>query len=136
MLTTAVVLYLIAALGLAAFAAKYLFGPAPADYHAEILQAGKVELVDTIKRLFRAVNLVFGSLFLSLALCTAVITIFGVSNDIFWAKLLVPAIACIGGISPTLVGYRMEQHTGVKTPWRPGAILTVIVPIAFIFSML
>jgi len=135
-LMIAVVLNLIAALGLVALAAKYFFGPAPTDYHEEILRSGGIEIEETHKMIFGAVNKALGSAFFALAVANAAITLFGVYQDILWAKVLVVIMGISVGIPSTLITNRVNQQTGVNTPWKSALILTVILVAAFVFSLI
>ena len=60
MLLAAVVLNFVVAFLLALLGGKYLRGPAPADYHEEILKAAGAEVTETHKGVFRALNVVVG----------------------------------------------------------------------------
>lgn len=136
MLITAVSLYLLCALALAALSLKYLLGPAPSDYHREILVSADVELAQTITGLFKALNTVIGSGFLAIAIGVATLAWFGVREDLLWAKLAVVTLGLIAGIPGSVAAKRLEQATGVKTPWRPGFAMTALVVVAFLLSII
>ena len=63
------ILLLAAAFGVFILAMKYLLGPAPAGYHAEILKADNIEITGILPTLFRAINIVFASSFFGNILC-------------------------------------------------------------------
>lgn len=136
MLMIAVVLNLGAALGMAAIAAKYFFGPAPADYHNEILRAASAEIDSTHQMIFGALNKALGSAMFALTIAIAAITVFGVYQDMFWAKALVVIMGIIFGLPSTMITYRVNQKTGVTTPWKPALALTVTLLVAFLFSVI
>lgn len=136
MLMTAVIINLLVAFGLVALSTKYLFGPAPTDYHAEILVAGGIEITGSVPGVFKAVNTVIGSGFLSIALGSTALVWFGVQADLLWAKLAVLAMALLAGIPSSEVARRMEKTTGVKTPWRPGYAMTALSLVAFFLAVI
>lgn len=136
MLMAAVILNMLAALGLLALSGKYLLGPAPTDYHAEILRKNGVEVTGIVPVLFRAINVALGSSVLALAVVLAGLTWFGVQQDIGWAKGAVVIAGLLAGLPSAAVTYRMEARTGVRTPWRAAFGLTVIFVVAFGLSVL
>lgn len=136
MLTISVVLYLIGNLAFAAFAAKYSFGPAPTDFHSDIMRAGGTEIDETLRNLFAAINQVLGGCFFALALAGGFLAIFGVYQNLLWAKVATVAIAAVSGMPSTVVAFRMEQKTKVRTPWRVGAALMGITLVAFILAII
>ena len=136
MLIVAVILYLIVATGLVGLAAKYQFGPVPADYHAKILVLGGAEIGDNQMLVFGAVNKVFAALFLGLGLALVFLALGGVWADLMWAKLAILVVALAAGVMPTLAAAHLEKVSGVRTPWRAGAALTVLAVIASLLSVL
>lgn len=135
MLMVAVIINLFVAFGLVALSTKYLFGPAPADYHAEILVAGGIEITGPLPGVFKAANTVIGSGFLSIALGSAALVWFGVQADLLWAKFAVLAMALLAGIPSSEIARRLEKATGVKTPWRPGFAMTGLSLAAFFLAI-
>ena len=136
MLMIAVGLNCLAALLLIALAGKYLLGPAPADYHEEVLREAGADISSAHKGVFRAVNFVIGSGFLAQAILILLVTYFGVMQDILWAKVTVLVAAVVAGLPPTIAAQQMEKRTRVRTPWRPGIGLMVIVIAAFVLSVI
>ncbi len=134
MLIYSTILLCIAALGVAGLAAKYLLGPAPADYHIKILQHDGVDVTDGHKRVFRALYLVLGCMALSLASILAILALIPIAQDMFWAKLAVLIIGVITAVGACGVPYRVEKETGVRTPWRPAACIIVILIVAVLMS--
>lgn len=136
MLLAAVILNFVIALLLALLGGKYLRGPAPTDYHEEILKAAYAEITNAHKGVFRALNVVVGAGFYAQAIVVFLVTYFGVWDDIFWAKCVVLLSALICGIPATLAAQQLEKHTRVTTPWRPGIGLLGLTVVAFILSIL
>lgn len=131
-----VLLYLVASVGLAALALKYLFGPAPTAYHAEILKRAGVATNPAVTRVTAALNQVLGASFLAFAVLVAVVAVFGVGSGLFWANAgILVSVLIVGGIA-TRVTYETEKATGVRTPWRQGAGLTGLSVLAFILDAL
>lgn len=136
MLLAAVILnYVVAAL-LALLGGKYLRGPAPADYHEEILKAAYAEITEAHKGVFRALNVVVGAGFYTQAVVIVLVTYFGVWENLLWAKVVVLLAALLSGIPATLAAQRLEKHTRVTTPWRPGIVLLGLAVTAFVLSVL
>ena len=123
MLTLAVLLFLAVAVGLAALGARYALGPAPADYHAEILRRAGAEIHVEVVRGTRALNVVLGASLLALAAMVAFLAVYGVWADLFWAKLARLAGLLIVGLPTLSMTRRVQAETGVVTPSRPAAVL-------------
>ncbi len=135
MLMTAVGLNLLAAAGICVLATKYFFGPAPADYHAEILRKAGHDIDETVKTLFGGIYRVLGGGFYALALTLVALALFGIHHDMLWAKLAAVGAGLLAGLPTAIAVRRVEQRTGVATPWKPAAGLTVMLVVAFLFSL-
>ncbi len=135
MLILATLLNMVAAAGLAAMALKYLRGPAPADYHAEVLKKAKVEITQEVTDVFAAINKVYGAAFMALAIVLVFVSLFGVLQGLVWAKLLVLVSSLVAGIPAAMAARGVEQKTGVRTPWRVAVGLCAIVVLAFLVSL-
>jgi hypothetical protein len=131
----AVWLLCLSALGVAELAAKYLFGPAPMAYHAEILAYDGVEVTDGHGRVFRAIYRVLGCLSLALAVTLAVLALIPVAQGMLWAKLTILGIGGISVIGAFGVPYRVEKTTGLRTPWHPAAVLFLIMLVGVVLSL-
>jgi hypothetical protein len=136
MLLVAVALNFITAALLALLGGKYLRGPAPSDYHEEILKSAYAEISDAHKGVFRALNVVVGSGFYAQAVVIVMVTYFGVWEDIFWAKCVVLIAVLLSGVPAMLAAQQLEKHTRVTTPWRPGLVLLALAVIAFVLAIL
>lgn len=136
MLLAAVVLNFVTAALLALLGVKYLRGPAPADYHEEILKSAYAEITEAHIGVFRALNVVVGAGFYAQAVVIALVTYFGVWEDVFWAKCVVLVAVLMSGIPAMLAAQRLEKHTRVTTPWRPGIVLLIMAGVAFVLSVL
>jgi hypothetical protein len=134
MLLYSTILLCIAALGIAGLAAKYLLGPAPADYHINILKHDGVDVTDGHKRVFRALYLILGCLILSLSLTLVVLALIPIAQNLLWAKLTVLFIGAVTALGACVVPFRIEKETGVRTPWRPAAGVIALIFVAVLLS--
>jgi hypothetical protein len=134
MLNLSVALNLFVSLGMITMGIKYIRATPPMDYHAEIMKADKLskEALSILGALYKAM----GGGFFSLGVNLVILTLFGVWNDILWAKFTILVGALIAGSFATLAPRKVEQVTGVKTPWRIPAALTALAIIAFVVSIL
>ncbi|MGB7336350.1 MAG: hypothetical protein WBD01_11230 [Salaquimonas sp.] len=128
-------LYILVSIILLAFAAKFILGPAPADYHQKIIEASGAVIEEGHRKVFRAVYQVMGGSFIALAISIIGLAIFGVLNGVVWAKFLIFCVGLFASVSAMIVTRAMEDRTGVKTPWKAAAMLTVILALAFILSV-
>ncbi len=134
MLFLSVILNLAASLGVFAMGLKYIRAVPPLDYHAEITKDD--ELSEATLRVLGALYKVMGGGFLSLGIVLAMLTLFGVWNDLLWAKLAILIGALVAGGFSALFPRQVEKATGVRTPWRIAALLTSLVGFAFVISAL
>ena len=134
MLSLSVILYLLVSAGVIAMGIKFIRANPLLDYHAEITKAD--ELGDATLMVIGALYKVVGGGFLSLGIVLVMITVFGVWNDFFWAKLTILLGTLIAGGISALIPREVEQATGVRTPWRIPATLTALTIAAFIISIL
>ena len=134
MLALSVGLYLCAALGVGAMGIKYIRAQPPLDYHAGITRAEN--LGPETLRVLGALYKVMGGAFLSLGIVLALLALFGVWNDLFWAKLAILTGTLIAGGFSALVPRAVEQSTGVRTPWRIAIVLIIVIVVAFLLSIL
>ena len=135
-MTFAVGLLCLSALGVAGLAAKYLLGPAPMAYHTAIMAHDGVEATDGHNWVFRALYTVLGSLSLALAVTLAVLALIPVAQGAFWAKLTVLVMGITSAAGGFGVPCRVEKATGVRTPWRPAAVLFVMMLCGVVLSFI
>ncbi|WP_299988108.1 hypothetical protein [uncultured Ruegeria sp.] len=134
MLFLSVILYLAASLGVLAMGIKYVRAEPSLDYHAEITKND--ELSEATLRILGALYKVMGGGFLSLGIVLAMLALFGVSNDLLWAKLAILVGALVAGSFSAFFPREVERATGVRTPWRIAALLTALVGVAFVISVI
>ena len=120
-------LFGLAVVGLIALSAKYLFGPAPADYHRQILAYDGVDDVEPLRRLFRALYVLIGSAFLSIALGVGALAAGPVLAGSGQAVAIATGMALVAGVPSGVVAWQAERRTDVRTPWRSAAALTGLV---------
>ncbi|WP_101068065.1 hypothetical protein [Roseovarius salinarum] len=126
MLITAL-LFGLAALGLLALAAKYLLGPAPADYHRQILAHDGLDDIEPVKHIFRALYVIIGAVLTSVALGIGALAAGPVLAGSGPAAAIATGMALVAGVPGGFVGWQAERRTGVRTPWRQAAALTALV---------
>lgn len=134
MLLPGVLLQALAAIGVIAMGAKYVLATPPIDYHAEITR--EEDIGGATLKVIGALYKVMGGGFLSLGTMLLLITLFGVWEDLLWAKLTALAGGLLAGGFAVLVPRKVEQATGVRTPWRISAALTATIMLAFFLSVL
>jgi len=134
MLNLSIALHLLVSLGVIAMGIKYICATPPLGYHAEITKADKLskEALMILGALYKAM----GGGFVSLGVMLVLLTLFGVWNDLLWAKFAALAGALIAGSFAMLAPRKIEQLTGVTTPWRIAAALTALAVVAFVVSIL
>lgn len=135
MLFTAL-LFGLAALGLLALAAMYLFGPAPVDYHREILAHDGLDSVEPVKHIFRALYVIIGAALASVALGIGALAAGPVLAGSGQAAALATGMALVAGVPGGFVGWQAERRTGVRTPWRQAGALTALVVVGGLLAAL
>ncbi len=118
---------LLAVPGILALAAKFAFGPVPADYHGEILSRAGVEPAPAVLTILGAVYKVLAGALAAVALAIAALVLVVALGDVRWPLLVVVAIALLVGGIAAFIMQGVERATGVRTPWRRAAGLTVLV---------
>ena len=134
MLGFSVFLYLLVSFGVMGMGIKYIRTAPPLSYHAKITKADKLSVATL--RVLGSLYKVMGGSFLALGVMLVVLTLFGVWNDVLWAKLTILVGSLIAGSIAVTAPRELEQVTGVRTPWRIAALLTILTTIAFGMSVL
>jgi hypothetical protein len=135
MLFTALIFGL-AALGLVALAATYLFGPAPADYHRQIMAHDGLDDIEPVKHIFRALYVVIGGALISVALGVGALAAGPVLTGSGQAVATATGMALAAGVPGGFVGWQAERRTGVRTPWRQAAALTALVVLGALLAVI
>lgn len=121
-------LHLLAALGVLGLAAKYAFGPVPADYHAQIFERGGVSPAPAVLTVLRAVYLALAGMLVAVAIGIAALSLSAwKSGGTASTFLALSAMALAAGGVSGLATLQVERATGVRTPWRPAFGLAAIV---------
>lgn len=135
MLMVAATLNCFVALMLFLMAAKYVFGPVPADYHAAILDAeGAIPSENTLL-ILRALYLVFSGALVALGIIIVVLSVGPVLRDEFWAQVLIVTSGTLFSAVATIVPLTVEQTTNIRTPWRIAMAGGAILSIAFMLAL-
>ncbi len=136
MLSISIVLFCLAAAGTAAMAAKYGLGPVPADYHGKILENDGKPPSENAIRVLRSIYRIMAGALLALALTLAALALIPISQDALWAKLVAFFAGGLVAAPSLLMAYRLEQETGVRTPWRIVLVIIALLIAAFVTSLL
>jgi hypothetical protein len=133
MLIAGVILYLAVAAGMIAMAAKYMRATPPLDYHARMMESdnpgeGTITVIGALYK-------IMGGAWLALGVVLGLITVFGVMENLLWAKLATLTGSLVAGGFALLVPRDVERLTGVRTPWRVAAALTALAILAFVLTL-
>ncbi|MBU3028667.1 hypothetical protein [Paracoccus marinaquae] len=115
---------------------KYATGPAPLDYHARILDKAGVSVPRAVSGLLLAQYRTLAATILAFALAVIAIAIFGVTAGRVWARIAAPVCILVFSLPLAQIGRKAERVTGVRTPWRLGAVTSGIAILAFLLSWL
>lgn len=126
----AMVLYGLAAAGIAALGLRYLTTAVPIGYHAAILAKAGEAPSAAVKQILNSAYRVIGGALLGLALCLGFIGMGPASSGSLRAILFAAAAGLIAGGVSTVAAWRLHAETGERTPWLPAAVLTLVIVIA------
>jgi len=127
-------LFGLAALGLLGLAAKYLFGPAPADYHRQILAHDGLDNLEPVRHIFGALYVIIGAALASVALGIGALAAGPVLAGSGQAVALAIVMALVAGVPGGYAAWRAERRTGVRTPWRQAIALTALIVLGGLFA--
>ncbi|MEM1073547.1 MAG: hypothetical protein AAF665_11210 [Pseudomonadota bacterium] len=136
MLMAAMVLNCFAAVLFMLAAMKYGRGPVPLTYHREMLEKEGTHLTPFLEHMLTALYRAFGGAMLAIGLLIVALTLGPVRQGALWAEiaLLLAGAAFVAGSS--VVPRRVEQATGVQTPWRLALVMGGLLLAGFILSQL
>lgn len=127
MLTVAIGLYLVAAIGLLAMAAKFGVGAFPAPHHAQALQRDGIRLTPNLTLVLRGIYRTMAGGFAGLAVLIAYLAIGPLRQGVHGAEYFGLLAGLVAGVPATLASRRLEVATGVSSPWKIAAALTIVV---------
>ncbi|MFK7745788.1 MAG: hypothetical protein AB8B47_12085 [Roseobacter sp.] len=126
---------LVAALFIIA-AVKYGRGPVPLTYHKLMLEKEATTLSPYLKLVLTAQYRAFGGAMLAIGVMIVALTLGPIRAGEFWAEVavLLAGAAFVSGSS--LTPHRVEQITGIQTPWRLALLMGGMLLAAFILAQL
>ena len=117
MMTAAIALYLLVALGLAALAVRFGFGPVPAAHHARALEASGTAITATLRMVLRSLQVAIASLLVAGVLFITALALGPIrASNPLWARAVVTVAPLIPGIVVAVSALRLEIATGQRGP--------------------
>lgn len=129
------ILFCVAAFGAALMGVKYAVGPVPAGYHRKILEKD-AGISDDLRLVLAALYRVMGGALIGLAVLTAALALGPVAEGDSRAAIAAFAGAAAAAVPAIIVPRQVERASGVRTPWRAGAVLLAIAGAALVLSLL
>ncbi len=117
-------------------AVKYGRGPVPVTYHRLILEKEGMQLSPYQELILTAQYRAFAGALLGLGLVTVALSLGPIRTGAVWAEV---ALLLLGGAfaaGSTLAPYRVEQTTGVQTPWRLSLVIGGLLGAGFVLAQL
>lgn len=117
-------------------AAKYGSGPVPLTYHKLMLDKEGSQLTVYQEMILRAVYRALGGAMLAIGLFIIALSLGPIRQGELWAEvaLLLAAAAFLSG--SYLTPRRIEDATGIQTPWRLALLMSGLLVCGFILSQL
>lgn len=117
-------------------AAKYGMGPVPLTYHKLMLEKEGTTLTPYLTLVLTALYRALGGVMLALGLLIIALTLGPIRVGAFWAEIAVLLAAAAFLAGSGLTPYRVEQETGIQTPWRLSLLISGLLLFGFILSQL
>jgi hypothetical protein len=130
MIQVSLLLYTLTAAGIAAMAAKYVFGQVPAPHHREALEKDGVSPGQNVVIMLRGIYLAFAGALLAVAILIAYMAYVPVRAGDGYARLMLLLAGLVVGTMTTYGAWQFEKRTGIASPWKIAAGLTVLVVLA------
>ena len=117
-------------------AAKYGRGPVPVTYHKLILEAEGSTLSPGQLLILRGVYRALAGAMLAIGVMIIALTLGPVRDGELWAEVAL-VLAGTGFVSGSyLTPKRIEEATGVQTPWRLALLMGGLMVAGFVFAQL
>ena len=121
------ILFYLAAATMLAIGLRFSRTPAPLDYHAAILASDGTPTTDSLLGVLTALYRVIGGAFVAMGLLVAFVAHFVLTPDSdLILKFLLPFAILCGGAPAVTAPRRIEQMTGIRTPWRIALLVVLI----------
>ncbi|MEQ8479903.1 MAG: hypothetical protein RIC18_04530 [Hoeflea sp.] len=127
------ILHILAIIVLVAMAAKYGLAKGIQSYHKEIIADDAVTGNTGLKLVMGASYQAIGAGALAVAIAYAVL-VFRVAPVTGFGKGYAFLITCVLALPALISTYRVEQTSGVKTPWRVVAVGIILAAAAYAIS--
>jgi hypothetical protein len=136
MLTAAIICNCLAAVLFFLGAMKYGRGPVPVTYHKLILEKEGTTLSPHLALILTGLYRAFAGSLLALGLLIVAISLGPIRSGEIWAEvaLLLAGLGFVAG--GTLTPHRVEQITGVQTPWRLSLLMGGLLVCGFLLAQL
>ena len=128
-------LYCLASAGAIAMGCKYALGTAPLDYHRKILAGDNGTVSAQMTMVLTGLYTFAGWAAIGLGITLMVISVTWVAAGSLLASLLVLVAGVLGTAPAVKVAHGMEKETGIRTPWRSGVPILVLIVAGFVASM-
>jgi hypothetical protein len=129
-------LYYLAALGCIFMAARYLFGALPTNYHKDMVQKAGVEMPEIFETILMSHGRALGAALLASGVSIYLFADMIELDSNFIVRLRPVLVGLIIGMPITVYTKRLEEQTGVQTPWRVSVVLLAVLLAGFGFSFL
>lgn len=136
MLIAAIICNCLAAVLFFLAAMTYGRGPVPLTYHRLILEKEAVTLSPHTSLIVMALYRALAGAFMAIGLFIVALTLGPIRNGELWAEIavLLAGVSFVAGSGVT--PYRVEQSTGVQTPWRLSLLMGALLLAGFTLSQL
>ena len=136
MLLLATMLNGVTALAICLAGARYCTASVPMDYHARIFEADGLTLSPATTLVLRTFYRGLGALFLATGLAVAWLTVSVWQTDHIGTRSVLFAVGAGPAVVLAVLPRLVEQHTGVRTPWRLSAAVAGLLGLAFLIGVL
>jgi hypothetical protein len=136
MLTVAVILYVVVAVGLLGMAAKFGLGPVPAPHHAAAIEQDGVTVTPKLEMVLRGIYHAWAGAYLALAILVAYLAIYPIRAGATDVAIAVGIAGVVAGVPAALRSRQVAIAANVSTPWQVAAGLTLLAVLATLFALL
>ena len=136
MLIAAVVCNCLAAVLFMLGAAKYGRGPVPLTYHKLMLEKEGSQLTPHQEMILRAVYRALGGAMLAVGLFIVALSLGPIRSGELWAEVAVVLAGAAFLSGSYLTPRRIEEATGIQTPWRLSLLMAGLLVAGFVFAQL
>lgn len=136
MLGFSLALYGLAAVGAASIALSYMIGEMPKPYYREILERDGVEVTPGLLALLTSLSRVAGAGMLAVAASVFVFAAQITESSHMLVQLRPLLVGMIVLLPCVIMPKRVEEVSGIRTPWRAAVSLVALLLAAFAASIM